>query len=231
MSGGGRFAQGESRHPEWDLMYRQGLTAGRIAAICGARRQTVARHIQERVNIDPAIEHERVSNPPAGPFPPSPVWFSRLEAVRLFKEQHGTFPSSRSQDEAERKLAHWLSEQRRRARAGDLTAAKRAALAAIPGWETPLRQIVDERRWQGLLAELVAYKNEHGRWPSYRGALSEQERVLGVWLHARRQEASQRTLAEERRARLDTAVPGWNTWRTYPHLQPDVATGTDEQAT
>jgi hypothetical protein len=200
-------------------------------AISEARRQAVARHIKERVNIDPVRGYEHVSHRPAGPFPPSPKWFSRLEAARLFMEQHGTVPSSRSQDRAERKLANWLSVQRRLARAGDLTAAKRDALAAIPGWETPLRQIVDERRWQGRLAELVAYRNEHKRWPRYRGALNEQERVLGVWLHARRQEASRRTLAQERQARLDTAVPGWNTWRADPHLQPDLATGTDEQAT
>lgn len=61
------------------------------------------------------------------------------------------------------------------------------------------------------MVELQNFKTEHGKWPRFRKADSEAERVLGVWLHAQRQKAQNGQLAENNQRALDTAVPGWNT--------------------
>lgn len=144
-------------------MYRKGLTVRQIAELCGAVRGTVASHVRVASASDPdlLVEHQR--NAPEKK--PSPIWLARFDALQLFKEQRGRFPSPKSQDADDRKLARWLTDQRAQFKAGSLTEQKLGHMAALPGWETPQRPRIDAERWERRLDELQAYKAEHGRWP------------------------------------------------------------------
>lgn len=200
-------------HPEWDLMYSQGLTVRRIAELCGAVKGTVDRHIRLQKKRDPSLQanHER-NLPPAKSRPATALWLANLEAVKHFEEQHGRYPTSKNPDREARRLARWLTEQRARLKAGTLSNQKQERMAALHDWEATQRPRIDAERWQQRLDQLIIFRAEHQRWPRHRNSESEHERVLGVWLHSRRQEAYRGAMPNERREALNEAVPGWNTW-------------------
>lgn len=202
-----------SLHPEWDLMYRQGLTVRQVADLCGAVRGTVDRHIRLQKQRDPSLHADHEKNlPPVPPRSVTPVWAGNLEAVKQFRDEHGRYPTSKNPDHEARRLARWLTDQRARLKAGRLSAEKQERLAALPDWAASQRPRIDAERWEHRLDELRSFRAEQRRWPRHRNAASEHERVLGVWLHSRRQEAYRNVLPNERREALNEAVPGWNTW-------------------
>lgn len=203
---------GSSRHPEWILMYCKGLTARRIAELCGVVEGTVTSCLRAARASNPDLVHDHQRNVPEKK--PTSVWFERFKALRWFHEQNGRFPSPKSKDAEDRRLARWLTDQRAQRKADRLSQEKLAWLGSLPGWQAPQRSRMDTERWERRLAELKAYRCEHDRWPRRRNSDSEHERVLGVWLHTRRQEASRNEMSKGRRTALDAAVPGWNTWKT-----------------
>lgn len=214
MTVGGMFGRGESRHPEWDLMYCKGLTVSRIAGLCGAGRQTVGRHLRvQRAKFpDMQAEHEAY-RPQAKPKPLRPSWLANIKELSALLEAEGRYPTSSDPDPGRRGLGLWLSAQRRAQRDGRLSQAKLDALTALPRWNEDQRLELARKRWQERLAELEEFKTLHSRWPRFRRAGSEAERIVGVWLHGQRQKALNGQLVTADLRALDKTVPGWNTWR------------------
>ena len=209
MGVGGTFARGESRHPEWDLMYRKGLTVSRISSLCRAGRETVGRHIRvQRAKFpDMQAEHE-ACRPQHIAKTPGPSWLANVEALSALVVAEGRYPTSSESDSQRRRLAHWLSVQRRDQRAGRLTQAKLAALNVLPAWQQNQRFDLAQKQWHERLMELQAFVHERGRWPRFRKASSEAERSLGVWLHAQRQKASRGVMSDAETAALQMSEIG-----------------------
>ncbi|WP_427017892.1 helicase associated domain-containing protein [Pseudarthrobacter sp. P1] len=103
----------------------------------------------------------------------------------------------------------WLIDQRAGLAKGSLTREKIAALDAVGNWRLSARSAADARRWQQRLAELAAFIHASGRWPRWRGYTSEHERILGVWLHAQRQQHRRSKLGSAQVASLDASAPHW----------------------
>jgi hypothetical protein len=215
MNVGGSCAWDESRHPEWDLMYCKGLTAGQIAELCGVKGNSVSRHLRAQKTTYPKMQAEHDGNrPPANPRPLLASWNANLDALSAIQQTEGRYPSSSDSDPGRRRLGSWLSVQRRAHRNGKLSEVKLEALTALPGWTVNQRKELDSRRWRTTLRDLQVYVAQSNRWPRYRKYSSDAERLLGVWLHGQRQKSAQRTLSDSRNEMLDAAVPGWNTWKT-----------------
>jgi hypothetical protein len=207
--------RGESRHPEWDLMYRKGLTVGRIAVLCGAVGETVARHIRVQRAKFPEIQAEHVSNRPADKRRPARAgWLANVDALSAFRQVHGRYPTTGDADMANRRLAQWLSLQRRAERAGTLPEDRRRALSVLPGWANNQRAAAEAERWLTRLGELQAFRVAEDRWPRFRTPADEAERVLGVWLHGQRQSFGKGRLTRDQERLLNSVVPDWNAWRT-----------------
>lgn len=214
MDSGGAFGRGESRHPEWDLMYRKGMTVGRIATVCNVVPQTVSRHIRVQRAQYPDMEVEHLAHRPSKRHRTTGrSWQPKIDALMAFWDGHQRYPTSGDPDPANRMLANWLSIRRRAARAGDLNEEERQLLAVLPGWEENPRSRSDAERWNRRLEELRVFRASEERWPQFRRPVPESERVLGVWLHAQRQTFGAGQLQTEALSQLDSTVPGWNAWR------------------
>lgn len=194
-------------------MYRKGLTRARIAALCGAVPQTVSRHINVQRSRFPEMEIEHLANrPDEKPAPARPAWRENIDALAKHVNTHARFPTTSDPDPANQRLAHWLSLQMRAVHAGRLSEDRRALLSVLPGWSANQRSEEAAARWKARLSEVKTFSEGAGRWPRFRNSGGEAERVLGVWLHAQRQKASQGHLAAVERQQLDASSPGWNTW-------------------
>ncbi|CAH0232489.1 hypothetical protein SRABI26_02684 [Arthrobacter sp. Bi26] len=195
-------------------MYRKGLTVGRIAAVCGALPQTVGSHIRTQRAAAPEMAAEHLANRPTKrPRPPGAAWRLSLEALAKFRESAGRYPTSHNRDPVNRRLANWLSIQRRAARAGRLDDERLRLLAVLPGWDVDQRSTEEAERWRNRLEELRMFKASEGRWPQFRRPVGEDERVLGVWLHSQRLAFGGGRLDAEALRLLDVTIPGWNAWR------------------
>lgn len=185
MDSGGAFRRGESQHPEWDLMYRKGLTVKRIADLCHALPQTVGRHIRAQRALCSGMEAEHLANrPPDTPRSVGEGWQANIDALSAFRDAHVRYPTRGDPDPANRKLAHWLARQRVAERSGRLLEVRRQMLSALPGWEMNQRTVLETERWLSRLEELRVFQATEGRWPRFRTSVDEVERVLGVWLHS-----------------------------------------------
>lgn len=195
-------------------MYRKGLTVGRIAVLCGAVGETVARHIRVQRAKYPDMLAEHMSNRPADKArPPGAGWLANVDALSAFRQAHGRYPTTGDADMANRRLAQWLSLQRRACRAGTLTEDRRSVLSVLPGWASNQRAAAEAGRWLTRLEELQAFRAAEGRWPRFRCSVDEAERVLGVWLHVQRQSFGNGRLTRDQKKLLNSMVPGWNAWR------------------
>jgi hypothetical protein len=100
----------ETRFPEWELMYRKGLTAGQIAELCGVAPQKVRRHIRAQQATQSGLRVGHESNlPHVAPAPPRASWLAKVAELSALWERDGRYPS---------RLGHWLSVQRRAHRKG-----------------------------------------------------------------------------------------------------------------
>lgn len=156
-------------------------------------------------------EHE-ANRPPAKPRSPRPSWLSNVKEISTLLRAEGKYPTASDPDPRRRRLGYCLSVQRRAHRDGKLTQTKLEALGCLPDWNENQRFSLDQKRWQDRLNELQTFKERHGRWPRCRGAVTEGEHSLGVWLHAQRQKAARCELAGPVMEALEASVPGWNTW-------------------
>lgn len=128
------------------------------------------------------------------------IWNDNLEAVRLFRTEHGRFPFPSGREPGEEEIALWLSYQRHE----KLVAERRSAMdAVLPGWDVTLRD-----QWGIRLEDCCNFVAEHSRFPSRGGlASTPHERKLGQWIY------EQRTPRAHKRADriqlLDERLPGW----------------------
>ncbi|MBG0741825.1 helicase associated domain-containing protein [Paeniglutamicibacter antarcticus] len=202
-----------SRHPEWDLMYRKGLPFGRIAELCHAPKSTVHRHLQVHGRTDPGLRQDHEANRPplTGPHRrPTDAWTQRFNQLQLFMVTHQRPPATTGQQDTEPSLARWLSQQRSAARHGRLGHAAEEALDSLGNWRTPQRTLHDGQRWIHRLTELRSFIDQERRWPRYKGPRTEEERILGVWLHGQKQKHTRNTLTPAQIWFLDERVPGWS---------------------
>jgi hypothetical protein len=214
------------------LMYRKGLTVGRIAELCRAVPQTVSRHIRGQCVQQPDMQVEHLANRPSpNTRPPLSSWVANVDALHEILEVEGRFPTTSDSSPDRRRLGSWLSVQRRAYREGRLSQTKIAALQPLAGWTRNQRVVEDGRRWQERLQELYAFHQHECRWPRHRNYKTAAEHVIGVWLHGQRQKALKGALAANELQALNETVPGWNTWKSGRALRAGDVEGIDEYAT
>ncbi|MHA7297700.1 helicase associated domain-containing protein [Pseudarthrobacter sp. MDT3-1] len=198
---------------EWVLMYRKGLPSEKIAAVTGAPSSTVRYHLGVASRTDPGLraEHKAALGAVSQG---TPRGLQNMADAVAFHEREGRLPTTGEKTARERALGGWLLSRRNAAAAGTLSPAYREGLAVIPGWDTqPTRTEENAARWEQRLTELVAYRRAGNDWPLHKKASTEEERVLGVWLHGQRIKYRQEILTEEREATLNARLPGWREGR------------------
>jgi hypothetical protein len=202
-------------HPEWVQMYRQGLTTTQIAATAGAASNTVRYHLAIAAAADPSIRDDhRSAVRPTRTTRVTPAGLQNLhDTVSLYKAE-GRLPSTKSPSARERALATWLANRRQDQDQGTLSATYSDGLKQIPGWEQRTRKGEDEARWSQRLQELTAYMAAGNDWPRHKKTDTEEERLLGMWLHIQRTKYRRTELDQDKAAQLDTLLPRWREGRT-----------------
>ncbi|WP_248764167.1 helicase associated domain-containing protein [Pseudarthrobacter sp. SSS035] len=209
-------------------MYRQGLTTTRIAAAAGVGQNTVRYHVAIAAATEPSIrdDHRNATRPP-------PVTRITAEGLRnlddtlaLYKAED-RLPSSSSSAARERALATWLLRRRQDHDRGTLSPTYSDGLQEIPGWELRTRTSKDESRWNQRLQELTAYMAVGNDWPRHKKTDTEEERLLGMWLHIQRMKYRRSELDQDKETQLNTLLPGWRNGRTRgrPPGSPNLRRG------
>ena len=104
----------EGRHPEWNLMYRAGLSFGRISALCHAPVSTVHRHLQQRTLADPSLlDDYRTNRVSDAVRVPGKVWLHGMEELKVFVTAARRDPGGSGRTRDEQVLGAWLGGQRR----------------------------------------------------------------------------------------------------------------------
>lgn len=205
---------GAAPEPEWVLMYRRGLSRGKIAELTGAPVRTVGYHLTVARKLAPRLpaEHEEA----AGKIPKRVMGPSleRVAQLVTWVQESGRYPSTKAKDKTERGLAAWLIRRRKEAREGTLPPAFRDGLSVLPDWQDLRRANSDEVRWQGRLTALAEYRQSGQDWPRHKANIESPERELGVWLHTQRYKARRGELDPAKMAALDARLPGWRSGRT-----------------
>jgi hypothetical protein len=200
-------------NPEWVQMYRQGISAPKIAAAAGVGKSTVRYHLHIAAQADPSLrdEHRAASGTPVQP---SGAGLRNMEDLVDLYTTEGRLPSTKGLSPRERTLAVWLQRRRQETNRGALSPIYREGLKAIPGWDQQSdRKAKDEARWHQRLAELVDYTAAGNDWPRHKKTDSEQERTLGIWLHIQRMKHRCRELDQDKETQLNTDLPGWRAGR------------------
>lgn len=174
------------------------------------RDNTVRAHLANRERFRKGLraQHEaafanRESNHP------TVLWKRRLNGAEDFLARHGRLPG-RGCDSTESSPNAWVAKQRRAYHRGELSASKIILMGSLPGWNlSPQRREWNER-WRQRLIQLEAFISSTGRTPRWKNHASEQERVLGVWLHVQTQARGEGRLAWWREGALDDVIPGWH---------------------
>jgi Helicase associated domain len=203
----------QSLHPEWDEMYRRGLPFGLIAKLCKAPRNTVDLHLQRQALLYPQLleEHEHNRPPRLMKYQPVPkAWLERFQALEAFIRDHGRMPMTRGPEPGENALAGWLVAQRSQFRHGRISAEMLELLGTIKAWDVPARTTADRLRWQQRLADLQVFLDRERRWPRSRGYKSDEEHILGVWLHIQKRKHRYGDLPPAYAQALTDAAPGWD---------------------
>jgi len=135
-------------------------------------------------------------------------WDDQLYAYARFVTEHNRLPSQYADDPGERMLTFWLRHQKASLRNGLLLPERFEKLERVlPEWSSPYRV---RPGWDQMLARVVQFKTDHGRWPSSASA-DDAERSLANWLY---RQAATRTARRDRHhaqrlAKLNNALPGW----------------------
>lgn len=199
--------------PELVQMYRQGLPSPKIAATKGMAASTVRYHLHLAVQAEPRLRDAHKAALGAVTRESSAGLRNLADTVAFYRAE-GRLPTTGASTARERALGVWLYRRRQEATAGTLSAAYREVLSVLPGWNAgPSYKARNDARWQQRLEELVAYRGGGNEWPRHKKSVTEQERVLGVWLHVQRISRRDGTLNPDREARLDALLPGWSEGR------------------
>lgn len=198
-----------SRHPEWDLMFRAGLTVREISDYCHANVDTVHRHVvvREKYELDYRAEHETAFQNRDLDHP-TPAWLSSLGSVQSFLSENSRLPGPNG-NEKELILHKWLNRQRNKYNRNRMSPQKTVLLDKLPGWKVSYQQQSLDKQWSTRLEELADYLSQFGRAPRYRNYADDHEHKLGVWLHVQHQRRANGTLRSDRLLQLDNIFPGW----------------------
>lgn len=194
-------------------MYRAGMPSPKIAATKGMAESTVRYHLFIAVQADPEIRDEHKSARGKVTRQTSPGLRNLQDTVAFFRAEK-RLPATGGNTARERALGSWLHRRRQAAADGTLSALYRDGLAVIPNWDTqPTRNETKAARWDQRLSELAGYTATGNDWPRHKNPSTEQERVLGVWLHVQRISRRHHKLALAREEQLNTVLPGWQEGR------------------
>lgn len=205
---------GAAPEPEWVLMYRRGLSRGKIAELTGTPLRTVGYHLTVARKLDPELpgQHEeaagKIAKRVTGPS------LERMAQLIVWVQRNGRYPSTKAAAKTERGLAAWLIRRRKEAREGTLSPEFRDGLIALPDWQDMRRVSSDEARWQERLTALAEYRQSGQDWPRHKVNIEDPEHDLGVWLHTQRYKARRGELEPAKTATLDDKLPGWRSGRT-----------------
>jgi hypothetical protein len=122
-------------------------------------------------------------------------WDEQLSALHKYVAECNELPKT-----THGRLGTWIHHQR--VRKDGLTAEKKAALEAIPGWVWKTREVKNKYSWDEQLAalhEYVAANNELPKWSHER---------LGVWIGTQRRQYKKQKLSAERIEALQS-TPLW----------------------
>ncbi|MDF2497138.1 MAG: helicase-associated [Arthrobacter koreensis] len=198
---------------EWFYMWTKGLDPWRIASLCRVPYRKVYDHIRSTVIQNPALFGQRLmvhDRPavPRGGLNKRRSWEERCAELVNFRRQHGRLP--RGYLDGESSLCSFLQYQREQYRAGKLPPSRKIRLDdQVPGWLTPPKAERERALWQQRVAELENFIRKHGRYPRYKYAVDQTEKVLAVWLQRQRQCARTGKLEPARESELNSAAPGW----------------------
>lgn len=136
------------------------------------------------------------------------LWASHADTLQRLVKSTGIEPSLMVEDDAERKAAQWLSNQRSRHSRGALEAERVARLDEIlPGWQRGRRA---RSLWHQNLDELVAFIAKNRRMPRG-GSIGVQpdEARIQKWFTFQQQYLLRGRLSADRIAMLNERIPGW----------------------
>lgn len=116
---------------------------------------------------------------------PTTSWELRLRALTAFIASEGREPSLRAVTPGEHRLAGWLDEQRKSARAGRIGDGRLQKLrgAGLLGQDGPGAQPRTGAAWLRI-ASIQEFLDEEGRLPSLTSPASAGEKRLAAWMHA-----------------------------------------------
>ncbi len=212
-------------YPEWVLMYRQGLTTTKIAATTGAAESTVRYHLAIAAAAEPSLRDDhRNAARPTRTTRITPAGLQNLQDTLALYKAEGRLPSTKSASARERSLATWLLRRRQDHDQGTLAPTYSDGLKEIPGWELRTRKDDDEARWIQRLQELTAYMAAGNDWPRHKKTGTEEERVVGMWLHIQRMKYRRDELDQDKKEHLNSLLPSWREGRTRgrPSGSPNV---------
>ncbi|WP_141361803.1 helicase associated domain-containing protein [Glutamicibacter uratoxydans] len=201
-----------SRHPEWDMMYRAGLTIREIAEHCHANVATVSLHLKVRDKYEPNLKDEsQAALSKRHPDRPTTRWRQTCKQVIEFYAANQRLPE-RSSTAYENSMHEWLLRQRRSFERNQMSPGKIHLLEDLPGWRINQEKDNNERLWHSNLLSVVKFVNENNRFPKYHNYTSVKEKHLGIWLHNQHQKRSSNKLTNARLAALEECLPGWRSF-------------------
>ena len=150
-------------------------------------------------------------------------WQERLDEVVVFVEEHQRWPKQNAAALGERRVAFWVSAQRKAFQRGRMPSGRIVRLESMPGWswrpERPtLTRPVSTREtadanWRARLGALAAFRVVQHRWPSLTAA-DRAERLLAAWVNRQTRAYRDGKLRADRVNALE-AVDGWQ-WSSCP---------------
>ncbi|MGP5703785.1 helicase associated domain-containing protein [Glutamicibacter arilaitensis] len=189
--------------------FTAGLTAREISDRCKQNIATVHLHLKNREKYDPEFFAKHTAALEArGPHRITTKWRKRLNEAQEYYATHGRLPR-RTGNPEEHSLAEWVAEQRRLFERNELPQAKIVLLYPLPGWNINAQTQEREIRWRNRLSLLVDFVNTEHRMPRYRTYATEEEHLLGVWLHNQHQRRSESRLELWKLKALNEAVLDW----------------------
>jgi hypothetical protein len=178
-------------------MYRRGMSTTSIAKLAGAGASTVRYQLRLVAESEPGLrDHHRAAA--AKPARVTKDGLANMADLVALHEREGRLPSTKSTSSRERALAMWLLCRRKTLTPARSPPSIAKASKLPPGWEQRRRKAKDDAQWEARLRDLVNYWAEGNDWPRRKGADTEEERLLGVWLQYQRTKLAAGQLDETR---------------------------------
>lgn len=191
-------------------MFVAGLTAREIADLTNKNIATIHRHLKNREKYDSDFfDKHMVALEARGPNCITSKWRKRIQEAYDFHLRFGRLPRQTG-DTIEDSLALWLARQRRLYEKNALPMAKVVLLEPLPDWNVSPQRKARETNWWNKLSLVIDFLDKEGRLPKYKTYATEEEHVLGVWLHYQHQRRTENKLEPWKLKALDGATSGWH---------------------